>query len=285
MRKTLLAVSVSLALALCAPTAIAGDAPPLTLIVEPGSDVAADEIAREIGAELGRPVHVARTGDYVEGDVLSVRSQGGVISARYADGNGHVVARELTAPSEGSARVRTIALLAGNLARNQVDDIIGKNPDAAPADGRTEFVIRAAPGDRVTAEVQPGGSTAAAAPSPAAPPAPLLSPTKHDVPAVEETGTVQRVSGWVLFGAGVAAGAGGFIFRAQPGAAESCEANVCAAQVDGAQRNQVIGNLMIAGGALAAVTGLVVVLSAPHASRVSTALAVGPGEVSFLGRF
>jgi hypothetical protein len=296
---------------LSASSALAGGAPPLVLEVEPGSDVAPDDVARAVGAELGRPVTVAAAGGQHDGDVLSVRSKDGVISERYVDKKGRVLDRELTAPQDGPARVRTIALLAGNLARDEADEIVGANGDAAqqPSDGRTEIIVHVAPGDHVRTIVEANAATvppamAPPAPAPAAAPAPAPTPRAVVLPAaVREapaadtgTGTAQRTWGWLTLGVGAATAAAGGIYAwrvtyrddpacpseiAKPGAAPMCvEAN------QARQHNVILTDALLGGGALLAATGVVLLLTAPHEPAAPTVgLGVGPGSLHLSGTF
>src|SRR5690349_14733402 len=92
----------------------------LVVSVEEGSDVAEDEVRRAVDAELrAAPDGAAH---------LVVRSKDGVIVVTYRDRRGRTIARELTAPADGAARVRLIALLAGNLARNEAEELVKPPP-------------------------------------------------------------------------------------------------------------------------------------------------------------
>jgi hypothetical protein len=268
------------------------------LYLEPGSDVAAEEVARAVSVELGRPVRLGEAGSASPGDVLIVRSQNGVIQERYADARGRHIERELTAPQDGSARVRTIALLAGNLARNEADEILAPKSAPPPTPGASEIVVRVAPGDRVRTTVETNGSTTRSPPSTDAVVAPQPAPTAPILEVeetVHEVGSKQRTWGWITFasGAGLAA-AGGVYAAVAGGQAPACAEPVspggatgpAACTVDGSRQGVIIVDALLGAGAVLAATGLVLVLSSPRErSGPTLAIGAGPGTLRLGGTF
>jgi hypothetical protein len=309
MKKKRLLLSLTAVFFLSASSALAGGAQPLVVEVEPGSDVAADDVARAVGAELGRPVTLAAEGGHHDGDVLSVKSKDGVISERYVDRKGRILDRELTAPQDGPARVRTIALLAGNLARDEADEIVGTSGDAAQrSDGRTEIIVHVAPGDHVRTIVEANGAPAlappparpVAAPPPAPAPRAVVLHVAHEAPAADAgTGSAQRTWGWLTLGVGLATAAAGGIYawrvtyRDDPAcpseiakSPEAASVPVCVETNQMRQRNVILSDALLGGGALLAAAGVVLLLTAPHESSApAVALGVGPASLHLAGTF
>jgi hypothetical protein len=222
--------------------ALAGE--PLVLHVDAGSDVAEDEVRRAIAAELGETLGTEGTG----ARRIDVRSTGGVVRVTFRDARGRTLEREVTAPADGAARVRLIALLAGNLARNEADDLVKR-----PADDRTELILRVAPGETARAEVSPAAAPPAVVPPPAPPPS---------------DGSTQRTIGWIGVVAGAVTAAGGALLALSASSDNSTLENQCvpsclASDLDAARRKALIGDVMMGAGALVGIGGAVLVLTAP----------------------
>jgi hypothetical protein len=150
----------------------AGAGDPLLVVVEaqPGSGVDAREVRRRIATELGQPVASPRDlTATAASNVLIVAIDNGGIRVSLREGALTRVSRVIPDAAEGSARLRAIAWLAGNLARDQVSPILPRlaasNFDA-PATG---VASPGAPHTRERAATEPPAQPALA--PPALPPA------------------------------------------------------------------------------------------------------------------
>lgn len=115
-----------------------GPATPHELLVRVESAdeaLTAEAIYRAIQAELQVPV--AAAGPDESGAVLSVVvDRHGVARVRYDSDDGHSIERSVDLPRDAQRRLETIALLAGNLARDEAAELIAllrENAPAAPA--------------------------------------------------------------------------------------------------------------------------------------------------------
>jgi hypothetical protein len=150
----------------------AGD--PLLVVVEaqPGSGVDAGEVRRRIATELGQPVVSPRDlTATAASNVLIVAIDNSAIRISLREGALTRVSRIIPDTAEGSARLRAIAWLAGNLARDQVSPIMPRLTASkfdAPAPGAEP----------------PGAPSAAAraATEPPAQPAPATVAAKSESP-------------------------------------------------------------------------------------------------------
>ena len=109
---------------------------PLLVVVEapPALDADAAEIRRAIGAELrSETVAPMRTTGEPPGRALIVALNHERIAMSLRTGDGSPVVRAIPAPPEHAARLRAIAWLAGNLARDQVSPIVAEALPEAPA--------------------------------------------------------------------------------------------------------------------------------------------------------
>ena len=109
---------------------------PLLIVVEapPALDADAAEIRRAIGAELrSETVAPMRTTAAPPGRALIVALDRERIAMSLRTSDGAPVGRVIPAPAEHAARLRAIAWLAGNLARDQVTPILADTPaDTTP---------------------------------------------------------------------------------------------------------------------------------------------------------
>jgi hypothetical protein len=247
----------------------------LVVDVDPGSDVVAEDVRRAVAAELGGAV--AQTGDAAPKDArrLEVRSHGGVLLVVFHDARGRTIEREVAAPQNGADRVRLIALLAGNLARNEADELVTTEgatsaaPTAKPTDGAPSAVtLHAAPGEIVRAEIDARGALPTAAP-----PAPVAAPRGAwtDASPPPRAGSAQRTFGWISIGTGLAAGVLGLAElvsanRATDSLRSTCAPECTPGQMSGAQNRMVAADLLLGVGVLGTVGGVVLVLTAPGAN-------------------
>jgi hypothetical protein len=144
--------------------------------VEPGGTADAAQVRRAIGAELGRPVVAVAQKEGTPGadpDLLlvSVSRDRVVLSMhRRAD---ETVARDLPVPADRGARLRAIAWLAGNLARDQASPFLQASADfGAPP-----------PAPEPPAAPEP----AAAPQTPATEPPPVAAPPLPNSPPADST--------------------------------------------------------------------------------------------------
>ncbi|HET6147881.1 MAG TPA: hypothetical protein VFH68_10145 [Polyangia bacterium] len=109
---------------------------PLLVIVEaqPGLGVDAAMVRQRIATELGQPVTSLRDPSGAEAsDLLLVALGGGEIRISLREGSATRVSRVIPDTPDRSARLRAIAWLAGNLARDQVSAILPLPPPAQAA--------------------------------------------------------------------------------------------------------------------------------------------------------
>jgi hypothetical protein len=109
---------------------------PLLVVVEapPALDADAAEIRRAIGAELrSQTIAPMKTSAASPGRALIVALDRERIAMSLRAGDATPVARSIPAPPEHAARLRAIAWLAGNLARDQVSPIVAEAPIEMPA--------------------------------------------------------------------------------------------------------------------------------------------------------
>jgi hypothetical protein len=302
---------------------------PIVVSVQKGSDVAPDEVRRAVSGELGAPVVLAEEAtDAVPGarsatpsaaaggwfspgpresvagpGWLEVDSRNGVLRLVFHDARGRRIEREITAPADGAARVRTIALLAGNLARNEADDFAPKETTAArssatapgaqdPSDIRSaepcsKVQVCLAPGDELDVRVRHAESAGVAAEASGATSAVAQTEARLP-PRPAADGSVQRTLGWIGISTGVASLGTGVALAIMAHDKESAvlrlctPSNVCApagmAAYQSAKVTAVESNVAFGVGAVLALAGTVLEITAPHASSASIAL--GPGGIS-----
>ncbi len=104
---------------------------PLLVVVEapPALEADAAEIRRAIGAELRcQTVAPMKTTADAPERALIVAIDAERIAMSLRSGDGPPVTRVIPAPAERAARLRAIAWLAGNLARDQVSPILAESP-------------------------------------------------------------------------------------------------------------------------------------------------------------
>jgi hypothetical protein len=109
---------------------------PLLVAVEapPALDADAAEIRRAIGTELhSRTVAPMKAPTEASGRALIIALDRDRIAMSLRTSDAAPVVRVIPAPSERAARLRAIAWLAGNLARDQVSPIIAEAAEATPA--------------------------------------------------------------------------------------------------------------------------------------------------------
>jgi hypothetical protein len=171
-------------------------AEPLLVVVEaePGADVAPAEIRAVLREELKTPIlspKDAKASDATR--LLVVTLDGPAIRVSLRESQSELVTRTVGAPSGQSARLRTIAWLAGNLARDQVTKIVD-----GPVPGRT--AVDTAPGASGSAPAS-AGLQPAATPQPLQPPPPTSVATSTAVDSVAVTpssATSNRASEWAV---------------------------------------------------------------------------------------
>jgi len=114
--------------------------------VERGSDVSAGDVERAIARELGEQTKQPGDPTAEHAVRLDVRSRNGALSVAFRDARGRRLVREVTAPRDGAARVSLIALLAGNLARNEADELLARTTPPSHATAGTIRVAATARG-------------------------------------------------------------------------------------------------------------------------------------------
>ena len=139
---------------------------PLLVVVEapPSVDVDAAEIRRAIGIELrSRTIAPMSVPTETPGRALIVALDRDRIAMSLRTNDGAAIGRVIPAPVDHAARLRAIAWLAGNLARDQVSPILAE----APPEPSPLATIPALPGTAVATEPPPAKTET---PAPEAPP-------------------------------------------------------------------------------------------------------------------
>jgi len=184
-----------------------------------------------------------------------------------------------------------IALLAGNLARNEAADLVAHpDPDAADApaaapagggDSQSHVKVDVAPGQELRVRIVPAALQKAddAAPAPRAETAPPIPQSSGS------EGSTQRTLGWIGIGTGAAAVGLGIALRVmssnQPSTIAACPAPCSPKEIfsdDSSQPKIVASNWAFAVGAALGATGVILELTAPSSTR-STRIAIGPTGV------
>jgi hypothetical protein len=232
----------------------------LTIDVDPTSDVAAEDVRRAIATELGGSVASSGHPAPANAGRIEVRSAGGVVRVTFHDGRGRGIEREVTAPEKEAERVRVIGLLAGNLARNEAEEIVREEQPSAPA----------------------------SAPLPVPAPATVPRAAWTDVPPPRR-GAALRVGGWITMGASLATGLGGVVLgvaaRNSIGSLQATCAPACAVSQVQDETNQLrAADALLLIGLVGTITGTVLVLTAPN-PKTPVAITVTDHEVRFVARF
>ena len=130
--------------------------------IEAGLGLRADDVRRAIGEELRRPIVAPAAGPTVETrDLLLVSVGAARTVVTFRPPSDERASRAIATPADREARLRAVAWLAGNLARDQVSPLV------LAAAAETPRIPAAAPG------ATPASSDAATVPPPATPtPAP-----------------------------------------------------------------------------------------------------------------
>jgi len=291
-RWTLTTCFLALTWAVAGTASAASPRTPLVVAVERGSDVAPDDVRSAVAGELGEPVVGPNDPAPADARRVEVRSHDGVIHVAFHDAHGHTIERELTAPADGATRVRMIALLAGNLARNEAADlVVHPEPDAAPdaaapapageGDSMSHVKVDVAPGQELRVRLVPAALQKVEDESPGSKPA-----TAPIIPqASGSEGSTQRTLGWIGIGMGAAAVGAGVALRVMAAhdgsSAISCAPGDCSKSPfvdDGSQPKIVASNWALAIGAALGATGVILELTAPS-STPSTRIAIGPTGV------
>jgi hypothetical protein len=130
-RLAALAVLVCLA----RPAAVKAGAPPLVLVVEGYDEGAAERLRAALERELGRPVVRQGVAPEGEGSVTVGRKAGHEVEIAYVTPDGRRLVRGLRVQDDEARAEREIALLAGNLARDESAALLAglPGPDEAAA--------------------------------------------------------------------------------------------------------------------------------------------------------
>jgi hypothetical protein len=272
---------------------------PLVVAVEQGADVAPDDVRSAVAGELGEPVVGPKDPAPPDARRIEVRSHDGVIHVAYRDARGHTIERELTAPADGATRVRMIALLAGNLARNEAADLVAHpDPDAvpdaaaaAPAGGNdsvSHVSVDVAPGQELRVRIAPAALQKVEDVAPASEaPQESKATTAPIVPkSGGSEGSTQRTLGWIGIGTGAAAVGLGIALRVMAAHEDpstiACIPGKCSMDGtpadDAASQKVIASNWALALGAALGATGVILELTAPS-STPSTRIAIGPTGV------
>jgi hypothetical protein len=109
-----------------------GASPPVGLVValEMGSDIDVARLRDAIARELGTRVVVDPN---AKGGALVVRQQGGMVAVSFEAPDRRIQGRSMTLPADPDEAVRDIALLAGNIARDQATPFIRHADDRVPS--------------------------------------------------------------------------------------------------------------------------------------------------------
>jgi hypothetical protein len=173
-----LAGALAAVLALSASTAVADDGKPFHAIVSGGAAGAAERVARAIESELDRPVVLLASDAACPAPCASVVIDGrGTATVRLTSDQGELRQRTISVPRDPAGTAEVIALLVGNLARDEASAII-EDIDAEDADA-------AAPEAELDAPVVDAAETPAADELPAEAAAPVVADGGGPVPEPE----------------------------------------------------------------------------------------------------
>jgi hypothetical protein len=137
--RSVAALAVAVAAWTVAPAAFAQDPPasppPVVVNVQPGvpalsPDALRDAIARELGVPAVAPTSAPATG--VRGTLTVALDPERRILITYRDAAGHEVWRVISRPTDAAAALATIAFIAGNLARQEADELAAQLRPAQP---------------------------------------------------------------------------------------------------------------------------------------------------------
>jgi hypothetical protein len=201
-----LAGALAAVLALAASAAVADDTKPFHAIVSGGAAGAAERVARAIESELDRPVVLLASDAACPAPCASVVIDGrGTATVRLTSDQGELRQRTISVPRDPAGTAEVIALLVGNLARDEasaiIEDIDAEDAGAADASeaGAPEADLDApvvddaeAPGtDEVSAEAPVVTDGGGPVPEPEAaagvPPTPVAAPGVVLVPGALAT--------------------------------------------------------------------------------------------------
>ena len=137
----------------------AEDPPPLHALVSGGPAGTADLVVRAIAVELGRPVTLLANDAACPAPcaAITIDTQQATATARVTADNGELRQRTISVPSDPAGRADVIALLVGNLARDEAAAIAGEldadEPTPEPSPEPTpEPVVEPAPTPEPTPE-------------------------------------------------------------------------------------------------------------------------------------
>src|SRR4051812_38299644 len=171
---------------------------PLLVVVEarPGAELAPADIRAVLHEELRAPVLSPKDAKASEATrLLFVTLDGPAIRVSLRESSSELVTRTVAAPVGQSARLRTIAWLAGNLARDQVTGIVdGPVPSstvahAAPGVSASPAGTPALPPTTIAQPVQPPPVTAVA---------PTSSAPADSISVTSSSATSSRASEWAV---------------------------------------------------------------------------------------
>ena len=174
---------------------------PLLVVVEapPALDADAAEIRRAIGVEL-RSQTIAPMQRHAEppGRALIVAFDRDRIAMSLRTNDATPLVRDIPAPTDRAARLRAIAWLAGNLARDQVTPIVAEAPADMPSLATIPPATTVTPATEPPpiAEVTPGSVPPGSVPPGSVPPAPI-----SDVPTISTpagNGKISAAHFWTI---------------------------------------------------------------------------------------
>ena len=166
--------------------------------IDAGLGVDAGEVRGAIGAELHRPIAAPAAAPGTEmGEILLVSMGRGRTVVSFRSRADETAAREIATPPDRSARLRAVAWLAGNLARDQVSGLLlatGAEPAPVPPAAPPPAT------DSVPTTTQPPPVTTPAAESASV----VVRTARDEAPAAEPTWTISMAAGeaatWYGFG-------------------------------------------------------------------------------------
>jgi hypothetical protein len=150
------------------------DLRPIVLRWQGGANLNQDEVRRALGRELEAPIVLPDEGaaSTARGS-LTVYAFGDHVEIVFRNIAGKETRRTVTMPSDPHARIATIALIAGNLARDEAGDVLWKletepsAPPTPPTNPEAEVVIAPPPPPVMNAPVAPPSQDAPFRSSPA----------------------------------------------------------------------------------------------------------------------
>ncbi|MBL8682201.1 MAG: hypothetical protein JNK05_23745 [Myxococcales bacterium] len=176
------------------PTIAVAQAQPAVVTALPGPVVSAESVRAQIASEMGAPAVLASpsvassplTASSARGTLLIFVSPDGRLTVRWTARSGARLERSVPAPSDPIELVRTIGVLAANLAQDPMSELVSRDPNAPvapiPPNAPVHVVIALQPGQVIAPSATVAPAPAPVQPQPQAQPQPVQAPIPWPAP-------------------------------------------------------------------------------------------------------